>query len=197
MFTGIVEEIGTIKKLEQRQNLVVLSIVAEKVLAGTTNGSSIAVDGVCLTVTHMEDGVLTFDVMQETLRATALGGRREGDPVNLERAVRADGRLDGHIVSGHVDRVEALNQRIGGENYLELRFSMDASINKYIVPKGSVTINGVSLTVGEVTADEFTVYIIPVTEKYTNLGSLNENESVNVEVDILARYIEKQMTQQA
>ncbi|MBZ0165270.1 MAG: riboflavin synthase, partial [Candidatus Omnitrophica bacterium] len=118
MFTGIVEEIGIIKDLKKKENLIVLSVATRIVCEGTAVGSSISVDGVCLTVTQMDAGVLTFDVMLETIRATALGCRNSGDSVNLERAVRADGRLDGHIVSGHVDRVEALKERIEGENYL-------------------------------------------------------------------------------
>ncbi|MCA9393220.1 MAG: riboflavin synthase [Candidatus Omnitrophica bacterium] len=193
MFTGIVEETGTVRRLEERPNLAVLSVEAGKVFVDTELGASIAVDGVCLTVTGHDGSGLTFDVMWETLRATTLGKLKAGDRVNLERAVRADGRLDGHIVSGHVDRIETLKERVTRENYLELRFSLDNSIARYLAPKGSVTVNGVSLTVGEVSVGEFSVYIIPATEKHTNLGALPEGHPVNIEVDILARYIERQM----
>lgn len=196
MFTGIVEETGVVRSLDVKENLAVLTVQADRVREGAQLGSSIAVDGVCLTVTATGNGVLTFDVMRETLRATSLGKLQPGDRVNLERAVRADGRLDGHIVSGHVDRVETLKQRVTLENYLELRFSMDDSIARFIAPKGSVTVNGVSLTVGEVAGDEFSVYIIPTTEQVTNLGDMPEGRAVNIEVDILARYIERQMTHQ-
>lgn len=173
--------------------MAVLSVEAGKVFVDTELGASIAVDGVCLTVTGHDGSGLTFDVMWETLRATTLGKLKAGDRVNLERAVRADGRLDGHIVSGHVDRIETLKERVTRENYLELRFSLDNSIARYLAPKGSVTVNGVSLTVGEVSVGEFSVYIIPATEKHTNLGALPEGHPVNIEVDILARYIERQM----
>ncbi|MCA9403152.1 MAG: riboflavin synthase [Candidatus Omnitrophica bacterium] len=193
MFTGIVEETGTVHRLEERPNLAVLSVEAGKVFVDAQLGSSIAIDGVCLTVTGRDGSCLTFDVMWETLRATTLGELKAGDRVNLERAVRADGRLDGHIVTGHVDRIETLKERVTRENYLELRFTLDNSIARYLAPKGSVTVNGVSLTVGEVSADGFSVYIIPATEKHTNLGTLPEGHPVNIEVDILARYIERQM----
>ncbi len=197
MFTGIVEETGQVRNLQEYENLAVLTVEADKVIEGSVAGSSIAVNGVCLTVTAVDGAQLSFDVMLETLRATALSGLSAGDPVNLERALRADGRLDGHIVSGHVDRVERLTRRITKENYLELRFSMDNSIAKFIAPKGSITINGVSLTVGGVTPAEFSVYIIPTTTELTNLGTIREGQAVNVEVDILARYIERQMSQQS
>lgn len=197
MFTGIVEEKGSVVALSQEKNLAVLSLTADKVLEGVVLGASIAVDGVCLTVNNIDGRQLSFDVMKETLRATTIGDLGIGAFVNLERAVRIDGRLDGHIVTGHVDGVENLKQRVSGENYIELCFSLDSALAKYIVPKGSVTVNGVSLTVGQVTEESFSVYLIPVTAEVTNLGQLKEGDAVNIEVDVLARYIEKQVHSQS
>ncbi|MGE0269160.1 MAG: riboflavin synthase [Candidatus Omnitrophota bacterium] len=193
MFTGIVEEIGTVKRLVSKENLAILVVQATKISKGVRLGSSICVNGVCLTVTAVEEKNLIFDAMAETLEKTTLGKLKSGDKVNLERAVKSSGRLDGHIVTGHVDQVSMLIKRIAKENYLELRFSLDHLIARFIAPKGSICINGVSLTVGAVTKEYFSVYIIPLTEKETNLGLLKEQMSVNIEVDILARYIERQM----
>lgn len=193
MFTGIVEEIGIVKKIVSKNNLAILTVQANKICRGVRLGSSISVNGVCLTVTASKEKILSFDAMAETLAKTTLGQLKSGDKVNLERAVRANGRLDGHIVTGHVDQVTVLTKQIKKENYLELQFFLDKTIARFIVPKGSICVNGVSLTVGAVTSKYFSVYIIPSTEKETNLGLLNEQSPVNIEVDILARYIEKQI----
>lgn len=194
MFTGIVEEIGSIKKIVRKKNLSVLGIQCDKIGRGVKLGSSICVDGVCLTVAEADHGMVTFDVMLETLDKTTLGRLKREDKVNLERAIKPSGRLDGHIVTGHVDLVSVLKKQIKKENYLELQFTLDPYIAKYIVPKGSVCVNGVSLTVGVVTKNFFSVYIIPTTQKETNLGLLQENQRVNIEVDILSRYVEKHLT---
>lgn len=194
MFTGIVEEVGLVKKHTKKENLSVLAVQANMVFRGIKLGSSICVDGVCLTVTAINGKVLTFDVMLETLNKTTLGMLENNDKVNMERAIKSSGRLDGHVVTGHVDLVSIVKKLIKKENYLEIQIDLDHAIKKYIVPKGSICVNGVSLTVGSVTRDYFSVYIIPATERETNLGALKAKQPVNIEVDILARYIEKQLT---
>ncbi len=193
MFTGIVEDLGTIHQVVQKKNLVELAIRSEKIAEGAKLGSSICVDGACLTVCRQQEDVLYFDVMLETLDKTVLGRYSVGQRVNLERALQLSDRIDGHLVSGHVDCVATLTDRVTEENYLKLKFSLSDSIARFVVPKGSITINGVSLTVGEVSETEFSVYLIPVTERDTNLGILEIGQSVNLEVDLLARYVEKQL----
>lgn len=193
MFTGIIEEIGIVKQVVHKKNLAVLTVDSGKIARGIKLGSSICVDGVCLTVCRIKAKLISFDIMLETLSKTSLGGLSKGSTVNLERALKLSSRLDGHLVSGHVDQVSRLRKKISKENYLELQFDLDKKISKYVVPKGSISINGVSLTVGKVTKNMFSVYIIPVTEKETNLGQLSEKQHVNIEVDLLARYLEKQI----
>ena len=193
MFTGIIEEIGKVTRIQHQQNLAVLSVSAKKIATGTKIGSSICVNGACLTVSAIKNNVYSFDVMLETLDKTNLGQLEKGSYVNLERALKLSSRLDGHLVSGHVDQVSKLKKRIQKENYLELQFGLHRDIARFVVPKGSITINGVSLTVGKVTKTMFSVYIIPVTERDTNLGDLANGQLVNVEADLLARYIAKQL----
>ena len=180
MFTGIIEEIGTVRAVRAGRTGAVLDIEASKVLEGTAVGDSIAVNGVCLTVTPGH-GHFTADAMPETLRRTSLGSLSAGSKVNLERAMLCGGRFGGHIVSGHVDacgRVAALEK--DGEQVL-----------RYIAEKGSVTLDGTSLTVASVWADSFTVSLIPHTMASTTLHRLRVGSPVNVEVDMLARYVER------
>lgn len=193
MFTGIIEEIGKVTRIRHEENLAVLSLSAKKIGAGTKIGSSICVNGACLTVSAIKNNVYSFDVMLETLDKTNLGQLEKGSYVNLERALKLSSRLDGHLVSGHVDQVSKLKKRVQKENYLELQFDLHKDIAQFVVPKGSITINGVSLTVGKVTKNMFSVYIIPVTERDTNLGKLSQGQLVNLEADLLARYIAKQL----
>jgi riboflavin synthase len=183
LFTGLVEEVGRIVESTPTR----LGVEARLVVEGAQLGDSIAVDGVCLTITELEDHLFYADVMAETLKRTTLGGLGPGQPVNLERALRADGRLGGHIVQGHVDGVAALAAREGDD----LAFACPADLAKYVVPKGSVALNGVSLTV--VAADDavFSVSLIPATLEHTNLGGLKVGAPVNLEVDILAKYVER------
>ncbi len=189
MFSGIVEEKGEVVEVIQKQNLSVLKIKADKALKGTRVGNSIAVDGVCLTVTEINKGVFTFDVMLETLRKTTLGYRSVGDRVNLERSLKANSRLDGHFVTGHVDDVAVIKKIITGENYTEFQIGLKRSIAKFVAQKGSIAVDGVSLTIGEVKRDKFSVYLIPFTLQVTTLGEKKPGDKVNIEVDILARYI--------
>ena len=190
MFTGIVEEIGTVRAIRGGRNGAVLDIEASKVLEGTAVGDSIAVNGVCLTVTPGK-GHFTADAMPETLRRTSLSILSPGSKVNLERAMLCGGRFGGHIVSGHVDacgRVAALEK----EGIAELmRVSVPENILKYIAEKGSVTLDGTSLTVASVWADSFTVSLIPHTAASTPLGLHQVGPPAHGEVDMLARYVER------
>lgn len=189
MFTGIVEEIGVIEKLTQHKNLATLTLRAKKVLARTKPGDSVCVDGVCLTVTKLTKTHISFEMMRETLQATTLGRKSISDQVNLERALKTDGRLGGHFVSGHVDTLCKVLSVTKEKNFTEINIALPKSIARYIVPKGSVCINGVSLTVGRVGKNEFSVYLIPFTLKTTNLGAVQKGDQVNIETDILAKYV--------
>ena len=194
MFTGIIEETGTVRSITSRSAGTALCVNADKVLEGTVVGDSIAVNGVCLTVTSLSDRSFTADVMPETVRRTSLARLIPGAKVNLERAMLPTGRLGGHIVSGHVDgcgRVDSIT-RDGIANRLTI--SLEPSLLKYIAQKGSVTVDGVSLTV--VAADDrtFAVSLIPQTRAVTTLGELRTGCLVNVEVDVLARYTERLLT---
>lgn len=189
MFTGIIEETGIIEGIRSKKNLSVLKVRAQKVLNGVKPGTSISVNGVCLTVTGIKQNILAFDIMRETLIKTNLGTLKPKSRVNLERALKANGRIDGHFVSGHVDDLGKVNTRITGENYIELRITVRKDLMKYIAPKGSVCIDGVSLTVGEVKKTYFSVYLIPFTLEVTTLGDRKKGDKVNIETDILAKYI--------
>ena len=189
MFNGIVEEIGVVDALDRRKNLSVLKVRARKVMSGTKPGDSIAVEGVCLTVTEKKKNILAFDMMRETVNKTSLGRLRRGDKVNLERALKAGARVSGHFVTGHIDDVGRVEQRIVEANYEELSIRLPKGLGKYIVPKGSVALDGVSLTVGKVGKDRFSVYLIPFTKQVTTLGSKKKGDRVNIETDILAKYI--------
>ncbi|MDO9454865.1 riboflavin synthase [Nocardioides sp.] len=191
MFTGIVEELGTVEAIEHQGDAIRLTVRAATVLEDAGLGDSISVNGCCLTVvTH--DGVLwTADVMQETLDKTSLHGVQPGDRVNLERAVTADKRLGGHIVQGHVDAVGHVVRRHPSEHWEVVEVSMPPSLGRYLVDKGSITVDGVSLTVVEAGAESFTVSLIPETLARTTLGLRQPGDRVNLEVDILAKHVEK------
>lgn len=196
MFTGIVEEIGEVSALRQDGDDAVVRIEAPGVVADVVHGASIAVDGVCLTVVEHDAAGFTADVMGETLQRSTLGALAPGSKVNLERAMRAGGRLDGHIVQGHVDGVGSLVSRTTHERWEVLRFAIPASLAPYVVEKGSIAIGGVSLTVSAVSepgAAEpwLEVSLIPTTLELTVLGGLREQDRVNLEVDVLAKYVER------
>ena len=194
MFTGIVEEIGTITSIvtlpdQARQ----LSIRADAVLADAHPGDSISVNGVCLTVVEHSDGVFTADVMKQTLDFTTLGELEVDSPVNLERAARVDSRLGGHIVQGHVDGTGTVVAISPSEHWTVIAIHAPAELLKYVVPQGSITVNGVSLTVASLHDDvnEFTVSLIPTTLDVTTMGRLEIGDRVNLEVDVLAKYVER------
>ena len=189
MFNWIVEEIGIVDALERRKNLSALKVRARKVLQGTKPGDSIAVEGVCLTVTEKKKNILAFDMMRETVSKTSLGQLRRGDKVNLERALKAGVRVSGHFVTGHIDGAGRVEQKIAEANYGELSIRLPKGLGKYIVPKGSVALDGVSLTVGKVGKGCFSVYLIPFTTRVTTLGAKKKGDWVNIETDILAKYV--------
>jgi riboflavin synthase len=200
VFTGIVEEVGTLVVREDSSgpgaDSAVLRIRAEKVLEDVALGDSIAVNGVCLTVTGVDDGVWSTDVMAETLRRSSLGAAEAGSGVNLERAVTAHTRLGGHLMQGHVDGVGTVVARTPGDNWEVVRIALPAGLARYVVEKGSIAVDGVSLTVSAVSAADdrepwFEVSLIPTTLRETTLGARAPGEPVNLEVDVIAKYVER------
>ena len=191
MFTGIVEELGTVAGVEDQGDAIRLTVRAATVLDDAGLGDSISVNGCCLTVATRTGDTWTADVMQETLDKTSLAGVRPGDRVNLERAVTADKRLGGHIVQGHVDGVGEVLARTPSEHWEVVEVSLPTALARYVVAKGSIAVDGVSLTVVEVADDRFTVSLIPETLARTTLGGRRPGEHVNLEVDVLAKYVER------
>jgi len=191
VFTGLVEEIGVVDTLEQLEDAVRIAVRAPKVTEDASPGDSIAVDGVCLTVVDNVAGVFTADVMRETLDRSRLGTYSEGSKVNLERALAAGQRMGGHIVQGHVDGVAEVVSRTPSQHWEVVRFTLPANLGRYVVEKGSITVNGTSLTVSAVGDDFFEVSLIPTTLRDTTAGDLTVGDPVNLEVDIVAKYVEK------
>ncbi|MBR5430383.1 MAG: riboflavin synthase [Firmicutes bacterium] len=191
MFTGIVEEIGVVRQVVSGSRSGQISIRARKVLEGTRIGDSIAVNGVCLTVTRLLGDGFTADVMPETLRRSNLGSLRDGDRVDLERALPADGRFGGHIVSGHIDGTGRLVRLRREENAVWVSISADRSLLEQIVEKGSIAIDGISLTVAAVSDSDFQVSVIPHTAGETILLTKQPGELVNLETDIIGKYVRK------
>jgi riboflavin synthase len=191
MFTGIVEELGTVAAVEDQGDAIRLTIRATTVLEDAGLGDSISVNGCCLTVATRTDDTWTADVMQETLDKTSLRGVEPGDRVNLERAVTADKRLGGHIVQGHVDGVGHVVRRAPSEHWEVVEVSMPAAMAPYLVDKGSITVDGVSLTVVEAGPESFTVSLIPETLARTTLGFRGPGDRVNLETDVIAKHVEK------
>jgi riboflavin synthase len=193
MFTGIVEELGTVAELERQSDAVRLTVRAATVLADAELGDSIAVNGCCLTVSERTEHSFTADVMAETLAKTGLGALGTGDRVNLERAVTAGTRLGGHLVQGHVDAVAHVVRRDPGEHWDVVTVSLPDQLAPYLVDKGSITVDGVSLTVVEVGNDAFTVSLIPETLRRTTLGFREPGDAVNLEVDVIGKYVARQL----
>jgi riboflavin synthase len=191
MFTGIVEELGDVVAVEQLADAARLTVRGPEVSADARHGDSIAVNGVCLTVVTTADGTFTADVMRETLQRTGLGALRPGDPVNLERPLTLSARLGGHLVQGHVDGTGTVLQRTPGEHWEVVRVALPTELARYVVPKGSIAVDGVSLTVVEAGPDWFTVSLIPTTLALTTLGRAAPGTTVNLEVDVLAKYVER------
>ena len=193
MFTGIIEETGTLERTWRGRDSAVLRIRACKVLTDVKPGDSIAVNGVCLTVTSFDTVGFTADVMHETLNRSSLGALQPGSRVNLERAMPANGRFGGHIVAGHVDGTGQVIQIRKDDNAVWYTISAQPEVLRYVVEKGSIAIDGISLTVASVSAADFSVSVIPHTVAVTNLGDRRAGDMVNLENDVVGKYIEKFM----
>ena len=196
MFTGIIEEIGEVVAVSNRGDSAVLTLAASTIVEDLVHGASIAVNGVCLTVVGWEPGSpvrIDFDVMAETLKRSVIGDLRPGSLVNLERAARVESRLDGHIVQGHVDGTGVVVSRTPGDGWDAVRFGLPAELSRYVAEKGSIAVDGVSLTVTAVGDDWFEVGLIPETLRATTLGGRQPGDAVNLEVDVLAKYVARLM----
>ncbi len=191
MFTGIIEELGTIAGIADQGDAVRLRVTGPLVLEGTAPGDSISVNGCCLTVVEHDGEEWAADVMRQTLRLTGLAGAAPGDRVNLERAVTAEKRLGGHVVQGHVDGVGEILSRTPSEHWELVEVSLPAHLARYLVDQGSISVDGVSLTVVEAGEESFTVSLIPETLARTTLGSRAPGDRVNLEVDVIAKHVEK------
>lgn len=194
MFTGIVEEIGTIQNIQKGRHSAILSIQADLILSDLKIGDSVAVNGVCLTATSLSPQGFTADVMHETLDRSSLSQLKRGSHVNLERAMPADGRFGGHIVAGHVDGMGKIQKIRRDDNAVWYTIQAEPSILRYIVEKGSITIDGISLTVARVSAEDFSISAIPHTVQITTLGERREGDLVNLENDIIGKYVERLLT---
>jgi len=194
MFTGIIEELGSVEQIEDQGDAVRLTVRGPLVVSDASLGDSISVDGCCLTVAERHAGMFTADVMRETLDKTSLGAVTAGARVNLERAVTVDKRLGGHIVQGHVDGAAEVVRRTPSEHWELVEISLPRDLARYLVPKGSITVDGISLTVVDVLESTFTVSLIPETLNRTTLGFKQAGDLVNLEVDVLAKYVERLLT---
>ena len=196
MFTGIIEEVGTVQAIRRGARSCVLTIGARKVLEDAKIGDSICTNGVCLTVTSVGTTYFTADVMSETLQRSALGSLGNGSPVNLERAMPVGGRFGGHIVSGHIDGTGTVTELRQDDNAVWYRISASPQILRYIVEKGSIAIDGISLTVARVDDSSFSVSVIPHTREVTSLGTKGVGSAVNLECDVIGKYTEKLLAPQ-
>jgi riboflavin synthase len=191
MFTGLIEEVGECLWLRPAANSIQFAVMAPGMLRQIHTGESVAVNGACLTVSSQSEERLDFDLLQETVLRTNFGDLRPGSKVNLERALQADGRLGGHFVQGHVDCAALVLACEEHRGDLKLAFQLPLEFSQYVATKGSICVNGVSLTVAELTEKSFSVWIIPHTRRVTNLGDLAKGSRVNLEFDILAKYAER------
>ncbi|MZD10318.1 riboflavin synthase [Streptomyces sp. SID5785] len=196
MFTGIVEELGEITAVENLDDASRFRVRGPVVTEGAKHGDSIAVNGVCLTVVEHDGDTFTADVMAETLKRSSLGALTTGSRVNLERPMVADGRFGGHIVQGHVDGTGTVVERTPSEHWEIVKVSLPATLTRYVVEKGSITVDGVSLTVVEAGPDFFTISLIPTTLALTTLGHKQPGDPVNLEVDVIAKYVERMLDDQ-
>ncbi|MCF3961852.1 riboflavin synthase [Streptomyces fuscigenes] len=197
MFTGIVEELGEVTAVEDLGDSCRFTLRGPVVTEDAKHGASIAVNGVCLTVVDHGDDWFTADVMAETLKRSSLGALAAGSPVNLERTVAVGGRLGGHIVQGHVDGTGTIVERTPSEHWEIVKIQLPDGLGRYVVEKGSITVDGVSLTVVDAAPDHFTISLIPTTLALTTLGSKGPGDPVNLEVDVLAKYVERLLGGQA
>lgn len=193
MFTGIIEELGKVAGIEKQPDAIRLTISCDEVLSDLKRGDSISCSGTCLTAIEIDDKSFTADVMLETLRLSSLDGVKVGDPINLERAMTAATRFGGHVVQGHVDGVGEIVSREKSDNWDWVRIRLPQDLMKYVVHKGSITLDGISLTVNEVKDNVIAVSLIPETLRVTTLGYKNPGDKVNVEADVMAKHIERLM----
>ncbi|TAL09207.1 MAG: riboflavin synthase [Nitrospirae bacterium] len=191
MFTGIIEEMGVVKAAGRTLQGGGVTILAKTVLDGLKVGDSVTVNGVCLTVVECDGAEMRADISPETLKVTTLGALKAGDPVNLERAMRLGDRLGGHLVTGHVDGVGTIRSRVQDADAIQIVIEAAHDVLRYCVPKGSVTVDGISLTVNDVTERGFRVTVIPYTAKVTTLGIKQMGDTVNLETDLIGRYVER------
>ena len=191
MFTGIIEEIGKIKSIERHSNIIKLTIAAKKIMSDMHIGDSISTNGICLTVTTFNESSFTVDVMPETMMMTNFKNLKVNDSVNLERALAANGRLGGHIVSGHIDGIGTIIRKYNDDKAIRMSFSTSPSILELIVKKGSIAIDGISLTVTDVDSTSFSVSIIEHTQGETTLTSKKIGDTVNLENDVIGKYVQK------
>ena len=191
MFTGIVEEVGAVREVVASADVVRFDIAGEVATDGTRHGDSISVNGVCLTAVEVGDGSFSVELVPETLRRSSLAAVVAGSRVNLERAMASGQRFGGHIVQGHVDGVATVVAHHVGERTAEIEFELPTGLSRYVVEKGSITVDGVSLTVASLAGDRFSVALIPTTLADTTLGDRQPGDTVNIEVDVLAKYVER------
>ena len=196
MFTGLIENIGTVAKIERRGEGILITINFSSELDDLKIGGSISVDGVCLTITHLQDQSFSAEASAETVGRTTLGNKRSQQKVNLERALRLNDRLGGHLVTGHVDEVAKITVIIPEGSSQKITFQVTEKSVRCLVEKGSITVDGISLTVNEVKSDRVSVTIIPHTASHTTLGSKKVGDKVNIETDILGKYVEKLITKE-
>ncbi|WP_145523823.1 riboflavin synthase [Virgibacillus sp. SK37] len=194
MFTGIIEEIGTVKKIQKvSDQAVTMTISSSKILEDVGLGDSISVNGICLTVTHFTSDYFEVDAMPETIKATSLNSLKKGSSVNLERAMAANGRFGGHFVSGHIDATGKIVKKKKEQNAIYYDIEIPNDLTKYILHKGSITVDGTSLTIFGIQQSIFTISLIPHTAKGTILGEKEEGDIVNIECDMLAKYVQKML----
>ena len=189
MFTGLIEDLGTLRDIRTGADQARLTVATGLPMAELTLGESIAVNGVCLTVTSFGDGAFSADVSPETMACTTLGDLSRGARVNLERALRLSGRLGGHLVTGHIDGQGRIVERLKDGNAWRFKFQTDVAVSAFLVAKGSITIDGISLTVNEVSEETFSLAIIPLTLSKTTLQDRNVGDTVNVETDLIGKYV--------
>ena len=197
MFTGIIEEMGIVSEVRRNLQGTILTIIASDVLADSKVGDSIGIDGVCLTMTQVDSTSFTADISAETLRRTTLGDRSLGDGVNLERSLRLNSRLGGHIVLGHVDDVGVISGWKDEGTSSMMCVSASPDVMRYVVFKGSICVDGISLTIANLFETEFEISLIPHTKQVTTIGKKRVGDRVNIEVDLLGRYVERLLTDQA
>jgi riboflavin synthase len=193
MLTGIIEELGKVAAIEKQPDAIRLTIACKEVLSDLRRGDSISCSGTCLTAIEIDDQGFTADVMLETIRRSSLDGVKVGDPINLERAMNATTRFGGHIVQGHVDGVGEFVSREKSDNWDWVKIRLPKELMKYVVHKGSITLDGISLTVNEIDGDVIALSLIPETLRVTTLGYKNPGDKINVEADVLAKHVEKLM----